>query len=87
MTELGISIPFGALLLALVGYVIILAGKVGRLEGVCENLSCIPDLKRNLDRMMWRQEQDDAHSADILHRDDHRERDLLILGLMSRTLT
>jgi hypothetical protein len=87
MSELGIAIPFGALLLALVGWVVILSRSVGKLEGQCDVLGCIPEMKRQLERLVYRQELLDTHAADVLHGPEHRERDELVRGLLAGTLT
>jgi hypothetical protein len=44
-------------------------------------------MSKQVDRLVWRQEQDDARAADSLHSPTHRERDVLLVGLMSGTLS
>jgi hypothetical protein len=87
----------GPLLLSAVGIVVaILTGifayvyAIGReVSAVSETVKAaqLPVMARNLDRLMYRQELQDAHAEDILHSPEHRERDELVRGLRAHTLT
>jgi hypothetical protein len=89
----------GGLLFLLLAAVTKLAADVSKIQGeraiTCkvhgEQLKAIEDcqkeMSKQVDRLVWRQEQDDAHAADGLHSPTHRERDILLVGLMSGTLS
>lgn len=86
MIELGAFIGLGSLVVAVMGYVVVLSRAVGKLEGKYQLIESIPEMKHQLDRLVFRQEMADAHAADILHSPDHRDRDELVRGMLAHTL-
>jgi hypothetical protein len=49
-------------------------------------LALLPDMQRSLDRLLYRQELQDAHAADALHSPQHEERDNLVERLLKGEL-
>jgi hypothetical protein len=89
----------GTLFVVLIGYVSKLAADVA---GIKESraVTCkehgdklavmdamLDEVRRQVDRLVWRQENADAHAVEGLHSPTHRERDELLRGLMTGSLS
>jgi hypothetical protein len=84
----------GTLFVVLIGYVSKLAADVSGIKAARE-VTCkehgdrlksmddsLTEMRRQVDRLVYRQEVADAHAVEGLHSPTHRERDELLRGLM-----
>jgi hypothetical protein len=91
----------GTILLALFGYVVTLTREIGsvkesvaKMQGTCTasmdavkaSTACFPEVKRTVDRLVYRQELADQQAAAGLHAPTHHERDTLVDELMAKRL-
>jgi hypothetical protein len=91
-----------AILLACFGYILRLADGQGELKRefaalasehrtLCSEhskaLDTLPGMSRTLDRLVYRQELQDAHAADVLHSPTHKGRDDLVEGMLNGGLS